>query len=175
MALNLIKQITVLGQRSLIRNSLYARFSKLYEPDYLETGKSKVPLMPTVNIQIRSYDYPVLEKYQEYIHKLADIIQVDIDDSWAMPPEEFKVQRYKGKTTVIAATYNFKLYERNIQISEISSIKCSALIRILEAILPQGVNLNVDVFSPELDKKRYVPDKELLDLKSTLDTLKSNK
>lgn len=57
--------------------------------------------------------------------------------------------------------------------SEVSSIKSSILIRALEASLPQGVILNVDVFDPATEQKRYVPDKELLDLKSTLDTLKN--
>lgn len=56
--------------------------------------------------------------------------------------------------------------------SEISSIKYPILIRALEASLPQGVTLNINVFDHALEKKRYVPDKELLDLKSTLSTLK---
>lgn len=71
----------------------------------------------------------------------------------------------------MAAEYHLKLYQRNIQVSEISTTKCSILIRILEATLPQGVILNIDVFDPILEKKRYVPDKELLDLKSSLETL----
>ncbi|XP_032668486.1 uncharacterized protein LOC116842845 [Odontomachus brunneus] len=171
MALNLIKQITVLAQRSFVRNNLYARFSKLYEPDYLETGKSKFPLFPMLNIQIKSYDYPVLESYQKFIYKLADTVQIDIDDSWALPHEEFKIQRYKTKMSVVAAEYNLKLYQRNIQVSEIPALKYSILIRILEATLPQGVFLCVDAFDPMLEKKRYIPDKQLLDLKSSLETL----
>lgn len=61
-----------------------------------------------------------------------------------------------------------------MQLSEISSLKCSVLIRALEAALPQGVTLNIDVYDPKLEKKRYVPDKELIDLKSSLDELKKN-
>lgn len=56
--------------------------------------------------------------------------------------------------------------------SEVSSVKYPILIRALEASLPQGVTLNIDVFDHALEKKRYVPDKELLDLKFTLSTLK---
>lgn len=61
-----------------------------------------------------------------------------------------------------------------MQLSEISSLKCSVLIRALEAALPQGITLNIDVYDPKLEKKRYVPDKELIDLKSSLDELKKN-
>lgn len=56
--------------------------------------------------------------------------------------------------------------------SEVSSVKYSVLIRALEAALPQGVTLNVDIYDPALEGKRYIPDKELIDLKSELDTLK---
>lgn len=173
MALHQVHKITVfsLGRHSNIRSALSTRFSSLYEPDYLQTGKSKFPLLSTLNIQIKSYNYPVLESYQAFIHKLANIIQIDIDDCWALPSQEFKILRYKTRTTAIASEYNLKLYERDIQMSEVSAIKCSILIRILETVLPQGVNLNVDIFEPALEKKRYIPDKELLDLKSTLNIL----
>lgn len=71
----------------------------------------------------------------------------------------------------MVAEYHLKLYERNTQVSEVSAIKCSILIRTLEATLPSGVTLSVDAYDPMLEKKRYIPDKELLDLKSTLDTI----
>lgn len=92
--------------------------------------------------------------------------------SWAMPPQEFKVQRYKTGTTTVMSKYNFKIYERNMQLSEISSLKCSILIRALEAALPQGLTLNVGIYDPQQEKKRYVPDRELINLKSELETLK---
>jgi len=57
--------------------------------------------------------------------------------------------------------------------SEVSSIKCWILIRALEAALPQGIILNVDIYDSALEEKRYIPDKELIDLKSALDTLKN--
>lgn len=92
-----------------------------------------------------------------------------------MPPQEFKIQKYKTGTTKIISEYNLKIYERNIQMSEVSSLKCSVLIRALEAALPQGVTLNVNVYDPALAEKLYIPDKELIDLQSTLDTLKTKK
>ncbi|XP_020291491.1 uncharacterized protein LOC109858535 [Pseudomyrmex gracilis] len=178
MALNMIKQIRMLGQRLLIpkaSQSAKVYTGSLFEPDYLQTGKSKIPLVSTLNVQIKGYNYPELESYQSFIHKIADIMQIDIDDSWPLPPETFKIQRFKMGTAAIAAEYNLKVYERNVQISDVPSTKCSVLVRVLEAALPQGVILNVDIFDPEYEKKRYVPDKELLDLQSTLDTMKNKK
>ncbi|XP_019888939.1 probable 28S ribosomal protein S10, mitochondrial isoform X2 [Ooceraea biroi] len=167
-------RIAVLGQRPSLGKVLSAKMytGKLYEPDYLETGKSKVPMLPSINIQIKGYDYPVLESYQALMYKLANAMQIDVDDSWALPAQVFKIEKFKTRTTVIETKYDLKIFERNMQVSEISTAKCSVLIRVLEAALPQGVTLNVDVFDPALEKKRYVPDKELLDLKSTLENLK---
>ncbi|XP_011869353.1 PREDICTED: probable 28S ribosomal protein S10, mitochondrial [Vollenhovia emeryi] len=177
MALNLSKQIAVLGGRSLARKTLSGKFytGSLYEPDYLETGKSKFPLLPVINVQIRGYDYPVLESYQSYIHKLADAIQIDVDNGWPFPPQEFKIQKYKSGTTKITSEYNLQIYERNIQMSEVTSVKYPVLIRAIEAALPQGVTLNVNIYDPALEQKRYIPDKELVDLKSELDTLKNKR
>ncbi|XP_029663100.1 uncharacterized protein LOC115235438 [Formica exsecta] len=175
MTLNLIKQIIRIKQHSFVTKTLSAKFytGSLYEPDYLETGKSKFPLLPMINIQIKGYDYSVLECYQTFMDKLADSMQIDVDNSWALPPQELKIQKYKTGTMTVISEYNLKIYERYTQLSEVSAIKCSILIRALEASLPQGVTLNVDTFDPALERKRYVPDKELLDLKSTLDTMKN--
>lgn len=93
--------------------------------------------------------------------------------SWPLPPQEFKIQKYKTGTTKIISDYNLKIYERNIQMSEVSSVKYSILIRALEAALPQGVTMNVNIYDPVSEEKRYIPDKELIDLKFELDTLKN--
>ncbi|KAL0112774.1 hypothetical protein PUN28_012205 [Cardiocondyla obscurior] len=177
MAANLIKQIVVSGQRSPVAKTSLAKLytGSLYEPDYLQTGKSRIPLLSTINVQIKGYDYPILESYQAFVHKLADIIGIDVENGWPLPPEEFKIQRYKTGTNKISSEFHLKIYERNTQMSEVSSLKCSVLIRALEAALPQGVTLKVDVFDPALEEKRYVPDKELLDLQTSLDTLKTKK
>jgi len=94
--------------------------------------------------------------------------------SWPFPHKEFNILKYKTKTTVVASEYKLKIYERHMQLSEISSMKCSVLIRALEAALPQGVTLNIDVYDDAVEKKRYIPDKQLLDLKSSLEDYKRN-
>lgn len=89
-----------------------------------------------------------------------------------MPAQKWKIQKYKLGTTAVLSKYELKIYERHVQMLDVSSIKYSILIRALEASLPQGVTLNINAFDPKLEKKRYVPDKHLLDLKSSLNTLK---
>jgi large subunit ribosomal protein L48 len=91
--------------------------------------------------------------------------------SWPVPAQKFKVQRYKTGTTVIISECELKIYERNTQLSEIFSTQCPILIRALEAALPQGVNMKIEIYDPEMEKMRYVPDKELLNLKTELETI----
>lgn len=47
---------------------------------FVQKRKSKLPLLPMINIEIKGYDYSVLECYQTFINKLADIMQIDIDN-----------------------------------------------------------------------------------------------
>lgn len=98
---------------------------------------------------------------------------IHVSSSWPLPSQEFKIQKFKTGTTKVISEYNLKLYERNTQMSEVTSLKYSVLIRALEAALPQGVILNVNIYDPTLEEKRYIPDKELIDLKIALDTLKN--
>lgn len=71
------------------------------------------------------------------------------------------------------AEYNLNVYERNIQLADVTSLQCPLLIRILEATLPEGVTLNVTIFDPDVELKRYIPDKQLLDMKATLEDMKT--
>ena len=170
MALNVIRQVTTSCRHSLFNKSL--RFYGIYEPPYLKVKEPEIPLYPVLNIQIRGYVYPLLESYQSFIHKVANVLDVDVEDSFGFPHQEYKVKRFKKESAVVDTEYHLRLYERDIQVSNVTSTKCPILIRILEATLPEGVSLHIDTLDPMLDKRRYIPDKELLDLKSELSSMK---
>lgn len=88
-----------------------------------------------------------------------------------MPAKQLKVTRFKTKSTVIDAEYLLKIYQRNLKISNVSSVKLPIFIKVIEAALPEGVMLDIEEFSAEKDKFRFVPDKHLLDLKSELEEM----
>lgn len=64
-----------------------------------------------------------------------------------------------------------EIYHRNISISNLSSIKFPILLRLLESTLPEGVELKVQKWDPEIEELRYVPDKQLIDLKTELESM----
>ncbi|XP_035743553.1 39S ribosomal protein L48, mitochondrial-like [Vespa mandarinia] len=175
MALNIIKKATTFCNGILVKNVLSCRRYSLYEPDYLEMLKPKVPIYSILNIQITGYVYPVLEHYQSFIHKVATAMDIDVDNGWAFPAKVLKIQRFKPKGTVVSAEYNLNVYERNIQLADVTSTQCPLLIRILEATLPEGITLNVAIFDPDIDLKRYIPDKQLLDMRTMLEDMKQKK
>lgn len=92
-----------------------------------------------------------------------------------MPPKELHIKRYKPNSQLLDAEFKLNICERNIQISNASATTLSTLLRTLESCLPPGVSLTVENFDPEYELRRYVPDTDLLSLKSELDELKTKK
>jgi hypothetical protein len=45
-----------------------------------QTGKSKIPLYNTLNIQLKVYDFPVLESYQGFVHHIAEVMGIEVAD-----------------------------------------------------------------------------------------------
>ena len=82
-----------------------------------------------------------------------------------------KIKLLKENVAAVEAEYVLSMYERNSQVSNVSSLVAPIFIRLLEASLPEGVNLDISEFDPDYELKRYVPDKELLDLKSELEDM----
>lgn len=90
--------------------------------------KSKVPLYDALNIQMRGYDYVVLENYQRLLHSLIKNMDIDVEDSWAVPAQELQIITYKPNSEILDSKYFLKNYERTIQVTDLSALqvrKCS--------------------------------------------------
>ncbi|XP_017893304.1 uncharacterized protein LOC108632930 [Ceratina calcarata] len=172
MVLNL-KQVTTYCRCPLFNTTV--RSYGVYDPPYLKKKETTIKVYPLLNVQIRGYKYPLLENYQSFIYKIAKILNVTVEDSFAFPHREFKINRYKKGSSLTDAEYNLKIYERDVQISNVTSIKCPIFVRILEAALPEGVSLTIDKYDPLIQKKRIIPNKELVDLKAALSELLQNR
>lgn len=109
--------------------------------------KPKYPVHACVNIQIKGYDFPVLESYQRFLHRTAQSLDLDVTDryevywlfhskkslfnikhystvffSWATPPQHMFVTKLKPQSTTVDGEFNLKIYERNIQVKLICCI-----------------------------------------------------
>lgn len=90
-----------------------------------------------------------------------------------MPPQTTQVQRLRPNSAVVDAEYRLTIYERNLQINDVNAPVYPVFLRIAQAALPEGVQLSVQEHSDELEERRYVPDRDLLDLKAELERMQA--
>lgn len=141
----------------------------MYDPPYLELLKPKYPTYDSLNFKLTGYDFCVLESYQKYIHKIAEALELDVSECWAHPPNKAKVVKYKPNSSVVESEYHMTTYIRYIQISELQAPIYTLFLRYIESALPEGVCLSVVHNTEKIEESRYVPDKNLLDLKTQLE------
>ncbi|CAD0199828.1 unnamed protein product [Chrysodeixis includens] len=142
--------------------------SDLYEPDYLISMEPDEPVYDCLNLQLKGYDFALLEACQSQIHKYAEVMGIQVDESWATPAQQLKVQRYKPKGTAVDAEYQLNVYERNVQVTDVPAWALGTLLRVARAVLPEGCTLHVHEHAIEHEEIRYVPDNQLLELKQQL-------
>ena len=63
---------------------------------------------PKINIQLKGYDFGVLESYQSYVHNTAENIGIDVGEAWATSCTSFAAHNYAPQSTKISATYHLK-------------------------------------------------------------------
>ncbi|CAG9135252.1 unnamed protein product [Plutella xylostella] len=145
--------------------------SDLHEPDYLISMEPDEPVHDCLNLQLKGYDYTLLEACQSQIHRYCEVMGLTVDECWATPAQQLKVQRYKPRGTVVDAEYHLHVYERNVQVSDVPAWALGTLIRLARASLPEGCALSVHDHTVEHEEVRYVPDNQLIDLKQQLEDM----
>lgn len=102
-------------------------------------------------------------------------MELEVDESWALPPKKLQIQKFKPKSAVIETEYSMRVYERVVQINNLSVPVYPLFLRLAQAGLPEGVELNVVEHNEDIEEVRYVPDRELLELKSQLEDMRALK
>lgn len=101
-------------------------------------------------------------------------MDLDVSECYALPPKRTQLQRLKPSSTVIDSEYKLTTYERNLQINDLDAPMYPQFLRIAQAALPEGVTLRVEKHSDDHDELRFVPDKDLLELKSQLEYMQKD-
>lgn len=130
-----------------------------------------MPVYDALNIEITGYDYPILENFQKLVHEACETLDMSVSDAWALPPKIENITRFKPNSSTLEATYTLKTYKRIVQVEEVKAYQVPLLARIIQAGLPEGVRFSVMEHTELHDKDRYVPDRELLQLKHDLDEI----
>ncbi|CAO1398725.1 unnamed protein product [Diamesa hyperborea] len=152
-----------------IRNlSLTSEKSGIYEPPYLNSLKPEFPVYDTLNVRITGYDFPLLESYQRFVHRIAEALNLDVSECWAHPPKHTQILRYKPNSAVVDSEYKLTTYERYVQVSDIQAPTYPLFLRFIQSGLPEGVTLKICHHTEDIEEARFVPDKDLLELKAQL-------
>lgn len=91
--------------------------------------KSKVPLHDTIDIQMRGFDYTILESYQKLLHRIANNMDINVEDAWAIPAQHLQIATYKPNSEILDSRYLLKNYERIVQITDISGPQVGKSVR----------------------------------------------
>ena len=127
-------------RRSLTAFNDVKRYSnRVFEPEYLDVSphfpnvtfagafgwlqalKPSIPQHDTLNIYLRSYDYPVLENYQKLVHKLAVNMDIEVEESWPLPHQDWNVKTFKPNSELVNTEYKLKMYQRVVQVTDVST------------------------------------------------------
>lgn len=184
--MNLVRAGPQWSRRLMFSTSRLARGT--FEPDYLDSSGPVVPTYPPLNIQIKGYNFDVLESCQSYVHKLAENMGINVENAWATPAKTYNVNTFKEGGTLVKESYTLNLYERNVQVTGLRSIDAPILIDTIRigndyelhhdtllvthhriAALPEGVSLSVHEHSRDLEEERWVADPFIDSLRNELD------
>ena len=66
-----------------------------FEPEYLDSSGPVIPTYPPINIQIKGYNFDILESTQSYIHNLAENMGINVEKSWATPSKTYQMTTFK--------------------------------------------------------------------------------
>lgn len=55
-------------------------YGSVYEPEYLDMLKPNVPEYEKINVQMKGYDFAILESFQKFVHSIANNMDIEVSD-----------------------------------------------------------------------------------------------
>jgi len=142
--------------------------AKTFEPDYLDTEGVSIPTYPPINIQMKGYNFDVLEEYQGWVHRTAENMGVDVSEAWATPATSLAMTTFQEGGTRPKDHYLVNLYERNVQVVNLRSVDAPVLLDIIQRALPEGVTLRLAEHTVAAAEARWIADPFIDQIRSEL-------
>lgn len=125
-----------------------------------------------VDLQLKAFDYAILEKYQSYLHKTMRKMDFQVIRTWSTPYQELELEALIDKSAAIDSSTKIKIYERNIQVKDPQLHRLPLLIDIVHLTSPSGVSFNVIKHTAQEEDRIHFRDSVLESLKEELQELK---
>lgn len=55
-------------------------YASVYEPSYLDMLQPEIPEYEELNVQIKGYDFAILESFQKFVHTIAENMDLEVSD-----------------------------------------------------------------------------------------------
>nr|VZI11785.1 unnamed protein product [Spirometra erinaceieuropaei] len=140
-----------------------------YDPFYISL-KPSVPVFPTIQLCLKGYDFPVLERYERYARSALKKWTETVS-SFPLPPEKTLYKTYHPNSTKVKAEFELNKYCRVFTIDGIKSVDLPIIVELLQQNLPEGVEMILQERDPQLEESRYVANLEMETLQSELEKL----
>uniref|UniRef100_A0A0V0J5W2 39S ribosomal protein L48 n=1 Tax=Schistocephalus solidus TaxID=70667 RepID=A0A0V0J5W2_SCHSO len=140
-----------------------------YDPFYISL-KPSIPVCPTVQLCLNGYDFPVLERYERYA-RVALGRWAETVSSFPLPPRKTMYKTYHPNSTKVKAEFELSKYCRVFTIDGIKSVDLPIIVDLLQQNLPEGVEMTLQEYDPQLEESRYVANLEMETLQSELEKL----
>ncbi|CAL1527564.1 unnamed protein product [Lymnaea stagnalis] len=151
-----------------------SKWHGFWEPNDLKL-EPDVPEYKAIHIQVKGYDFPVLESYSKYIHQLVKNIFKLESDLWASPARSTEARTYHPRSSTINEKYSLIKYDRTVMVENVATTTVPILLHFIRKHCPEGVEVTVKEPNPEDDEYRYVPDYDVLGLQAEKEALASGK
>ena len=161
------KHVTLTTRR---RETVNTDEFKFYDPPYINR-EAAFPNYELLNVNLKGYDYSVLDNFYKFVEKLCDSLKVTVVEAYPMPARNYKIKTYQPFSSNLDKEYKLNYYHRVVRIQHLKSTLAPLLFETIQLNLPEGVQLNVKVPTADEDEFRYVPDIELNELKQQLNEM----
>lgn len=151
-----------------------SKWHGLWEPPDLKT-EPDVPEFESIHINMKGFDYPVLESYAKYVHKCMNTLFQLESDAWPSPAKSTQVKTFHPNSTAVNDTYDLLKYERTVVVEDVPTITLPILLEFVRKNCPEGVEVFVKEPNPDEEEKRYVPDYEVIELQKEKEAIAAGK
>ncbi|CAG5125684.1 unnamed protein product [Candidula unifasciata] len=159
---------------SLHASSLKSPLHGLWEPNDLKF-EPDIPEFKELHIRMKGYDYPILESYAKYVHRVVKVMFNLDSDAWPSPAKSVQIRTFLPGSTSVNQKYELSEYVRTVAAENVPTTTVPILLQFIQKNCPQGIQVALKEPDPEDDEFRYVPDYEILELQAQKEAIASGK
>lgn len=144
-----------------------------WEPDDLKM-EPDIPEYETLNIKMKGYDFPVLESFAKYVHRIASNLDAECT-KFAVPAKKLEIHTLQFQSVIVKDSCKLNLYERVVQVQSLPSPTLPILLEMITGNTPEGVNITVAKNTPEDDEFLYIPDHQKHKIEQMMEELEQRR